>query len=202
MENWKPVVGYEGLYEVSDLGRVRSIEQRRVIMRNGYPVNMRYPATILKPQKLRHGYVGVWLYGKDTVAGKTGKQFSVHRLVAKAFCENPNGYNEVNHKNEVKWDNRAENLEWCTHKENTNYGTAQARRVEKQSYMVDQLDLNGNYIATYPSMCEAARATGVTYSNINNCLTGKYKQAKGFLWRRTPILPNIPTGISDAHLSA
>lgn len=191
MENWKPVVGYEGLYEVSDLGRVRSIRRITRVIRNGSEVLFPTGGKTLKPQKANHGYKAVWLYGKGGTCKKNGKSFLIHRLVAMAFCPNPNNYNEVNHKNEIKWDNRAENLEWCTHKENTNYGTAQARRVEKQSYMVDQFDLNGNYIATYKSMCEAARITGVTYSNINNCLTGKYRQAKGFLWRRTHTLPMI-----------
>lgn len=187
MEHWKPITGYEGFYEVSNLGNVRSVPRKILVKRGEISFFMPSGGKVLKPQKTTHGYVCVWLYGKEWTGNRQGKLYSIHRLVAKEFCDNPNGYNEVNHKNEIKWDNRAENLEWCTHKENTNYGTAQERRAAKRSYVVDQFDLNGKYIATYKSMCEAARQTGVTYSNINNCLTGKYKQAKGFIWKRTPL---------------
>lgn len=171
MEIWKDVVGYEGLYEVSNLGNVRNAVSGKV----------------LKPQKLRHGYVGVWLYGNGGIAGRNGKQFSVHRIVAKAFCENPNNYAEVNHKNEVKCDNRAENLEWCTHKENSAYGTRGKRIGEKntngkRSTQIDQLDMFGNFIRTFPSWHEAERC-GYRSGNIYKAMNGDRTHAYGYKWR-------------------
>lgn len=188
MELWKPIVGFEDLYEVSDMGRVRSKPFTKTIYRNGYPIRMPYGGRVLKPQPTRTGYMVVWLYnGEAKLKGRNGKTFQVHRLVANAFVPNTRNLPEVNHLNEDKSDNRAENLEWCTHKENTNYGTAQERRAEKQSYKVDQFDLNGKYVGTHKSMCEASRNTGVPYSNINYCVSGKFKQAGGYIWRRAAV---------------
>lgn len=169
MENWKPVFGYEKYYSVSDLGRVRS-EKRGIILR---------------PQKRRHGYLSVWLYGDDS---KT--QVSVHRLVAMAFCENPNDLPEVNHKNEDKTDNRAENLEWVTHRENSVYGTCKKRSAAKQvnhpakSRAISQFTMDGKLVKTYPSLAEARRA-GFSAGNICKCAQGKssYSHAYGFIWR-------------------
>lgn len=189
MELWKPVVGYEGLYEVSDLGRVRSIRRMIPVVRNGIMYETPIGGNILKPQKLSHGYVGVWLYGKDCIAGKNGKPFSVHRIVARAFCENPNGYDEVNHKNEIKWDNRAKNLEWCTHIENSQYGTRGERIGKKlkngvRSREVYQYTPEGVFVAKYPSMAEAQRSTGYRKGNIWKQMTGKYETAYGYIWKR------------------
>ena len=127
--------------------------------------------------------MSVWLYD-----GHSRKQFSIHRLVARSFIDNPNGYKEVNHIDECKQNNSAENLEWCDRKYNTNYGTAQKRRSEKitngpKAKAIDQLDLNGNYINTFPSMAEIKRTFGFDQSNIFNAIHGKYTQAYGFKWR-------------------
>lgn len=170
MEIWKDVVGYEGTYKVSNLGRVRGMYGK-----------------ILRPLVRRHGYLSVFLYGKGNNARKY-KQFSIHRLVAEAFVENPNGYAEVNHLDEDKTNNRADNLEWCDHKYNTNYGTAQKRRAEKRrngpkSRPVDQLDMDGNYIQTFPSMAEAKRLYGFAQSNIFYAINGRYAHAYGYKWR-------------------
>ena len=123
-EDWKDVVGFEGKYEVSNLGRIRSLPHETLIVRNfGTPYYLSKLGRIINPQPRRHGYLSVWLYGNGGNNGRTGKQYSVHRIVAEAFCPNPNGCEEVNHINEDKSDNRACNLEWCTHKENSNHGT-------------------------------------------------------------------------------
>ena len=170
MEVWKDVVGYEGVYMVSNLGRVRGMYGK-----------------ILRPLARQHGYLSVFLYGKGNNARKY-KQFSIHRLVAEAFIENPNGYAEVNHLDEDKTNNRADNLEWCGHKYNTNFGTAIARRSEKTRYNkhstpIDQLDLRGNYISTYPSMAEIKRSLGYEQSAICLAAQGKSSQAYGYKWR-------------------
>lgn len=118
-EKWKPVIGYEGIYEVSSLGRVKSLG--RMILGNG---GTRYwhKEGIMVPQKTYKGYTRVIL-SHDGEWHTT----QVHRIVAMAFIPNPNGYPEINHKNEVKDDNRACNLEWCTTMYNNHYGT----RIER-----------------------------------------------------------------------
>ena len=104
---WKQVVGYEGLYEVSDTGEVKSLHRN----------------IILKPQANRYGYLMVTLSKNGVTKGVT-----IHGLVAKAFIDNPQGFPEVNHKDEDKTNNCVSNLEWCTHRENLRHGTA-ARRI-------------------------------------------------------------------------
>lgn len=111
IEKWKPIDGYEGLYEVSNLGRVKSLNYDHTGKER-----------IMKPNKLKKGYLQVQLW-RD---GKY-KMFLVHRLVATAFIPNPNNYPYINHKNETPLNNCAENLEWCDCKYNNNYGT----RMEK-----------------------------------------------------------------------
>lgn len=118
-EIWKPIKGYEGLYEVSNYGRVRSIGHY-VTFSNG--VVRYYSSTVLKPREVSGGYYDVILY-KD----KIGSHNRIHRLVAEQFIENPECLRDVNHKNENKKDNRAENLEWVTHSDNMLYGTRTQR---------------------------------------------------------------------------
>ena len=186
MELWKPIKGYEGLYEVSNLGRVRSLTRDIRIRRGKSEYVYTKNGNIVEPQERQHGYLGVCLYGHG---GKNGRftQKSVHRLVAEAFVENPNGYEEVNHKNENKKDNRVENLEWCTHRQNTLYGTAISRRTEKaingaKSKPIDQYTLSGEYVRTFPSMAEASRH-GFDASNIHSAIHGKYTHAYGYKWQ-------------------
>jgi hypothetical protein len=94
----------------------------------------------------------------------------------------------VNHKDENKQNNVLENLEWCSHLHNTHYGTAIQRRAAKQrngkkAKAVEQLDMNGNYIRTFPSMAEAKRQMGYEQSAICYAIKGKYSQAYGYKWR-------------------
>lgn len=121
IEEWKPVVGYEGLYEVSSLGRVRSLDR---YVKNNYSYWLR-KGKVLSPEKNKDGYLLVSLCCN-------GKRYlrTVHRLVAEAFIPNPDNLPEVNHINEDKSNNRVENLEWCTRKYNINFGTARIRRRE------------------------------------------------------------------------
>lgn len=182
MELWKDIKGYEGLYQVSNEGNVRSVDRIVQVERNGSQFEQCRKGRIIRQLARRHGYLAVFLY-------KDGEriQVSVHRLVAEAFCEKKQGATEVNHKNEIKTDNRAENLEWVTHKENTNYGTAQQRRSEKtrnneRSTPIRQKTLDGEVVKEYPSIAEAFRQTGCGKGNIHKCLKGTYSHAYGYKW--------------------
>lgn len=186
MEIWKPVVGYEGLYEVSNLGRVRSVSRIVHTKRGNDEYDYHVKGKVVEPQERRHGYLAVFLYGKESKNGRF-TQKSVHRLVAEAFIPNPNGYSEVNHRDENKQNNVLENLEWCDHKQNCHHGTAIKRRVAKQvngkkSKPVDQLDMNGRYIKTFPSMQEASR-NGYAAANVYRAIHGQYSHAYGYKWR-------------------
>ena len=173
METWKDIEGFNGLYQVSDLGRVYS----------------KWSNKVLKQLPRRHGYLSVWLYGNgEGISGRNGKAYSVHRLVAEAFCKKREGASEINHRNEDKTDNRAENLEWVTHKENSNYGTRNARLSAKglngkQSKKTYQYTLNWELVNEYPSVHEASRANGFGLGNICKSIANPtVKTAYGYRW--------------------
>ena len=179
-EKWKDVPYYEGYYMVSNYGRVKSVE--RVL----FNVRRRvYHSQILK-QTIKLGYMSVTL-NKE----KKFKSFSVHRLVGMAFIPNPDNLECINHKNEIKTDNRVENLEWCTKQYNSNYGTSRQRASlalrnnQRVSYPVLQYDIHGKFINEYPSMGEAKRQTGVLVPNIKACFAEGIKRqytAGGYIW--------------------
>ena len=125
MEEWRKIEGYPN-YEVSDIGNVRSLD--REVIRKGNKTMLK--GQILKP-RLRNGYPSVTLYNGNRTEHRS---FSVHRLVAEAFIDNPDGLPYINHKDEVKTNNNKDNLEWCTAKYNSNYGTSIKRRVEHQDW--------------------------------------------------------------------
>ena len=116
MEEWRDIKGYEGKYQVSNLGRVKSLKNCKG--------NCREKILKLRPNKNGYIRIELYIYGKN-------KKFPVHRLVAAAFIPNPDNYKEVNHKDEDKTNNRVDNLEWCTRKYNANYGTMDKRISEK-----------------------------------------------------------------------
>ena len=174
MENWQPVKGYDGIYEVSDKGRVRSL-------------NYNHTGTdrILKPRKNGDGYLQVGLWKDGHV-----KTVRIHRLVAEAFIQNPNNLETVNHKDEVKTNNTVSNLEWMSKKDNNNYGSRTIRASKantnnpKRSKQVQMFDKStGELLASFPSTHEAERVTGIYQGNICSCCKGKYKSAGGYVWR-------------------
>lgn len=118
-EIWRPIVGYEGLYEVSSYGRVRSLDR---YVKCDYERYRLHKGKVLSPAKDRYGYLSVVL----SCNGKH-KTITVHRIVAQAFIPNPDNLPEINHRDEDKINNRVDNLEWCTAKYNMNYGTRNIR---------------------------------------------------------------------------
>ena len=162
-EIWKDIDGYESIYEISNLGRVRFLKFKKIrILRNEKDVN---------------GYLRVTLR-KDGIK----KRYKVHRLVAQAFIPNPNNLPQVNHKDEDKTNNRVENLEWCDAKYNMNYGTARKRMVEKIQKVVIQIDKNTNVIVNiFPSAKEAKIQTGICH--ISSCCRNERKTAGGYKWK-------------------
>lgn len=123
MEEWKSIPGYEGLYEISSYGRVKSLDRYVKVKSKSYRLQK---GKMLSPIKNKYGYLQVFL----CCNGKY-KIISVHRLVAIAFLPNPDNLPIINHKNEDKSDNRVENLEWCNHKYNSNYNGVLKKRSQR-----------------------------------------------------------------------
>ena len=174
-EIWKDIFGYEGLYQVSDQGRVKSLERK---VRHGRGIDLTIKERILKPGTDRGGYLRVGLCD-----GGKQKTFKVHRLVCEAFHENPDNKPQVNHLNEIKTDNRACNLEWSTAKENCNHGTHNERIAKTRSKPVGQFTLDGKLLKTWTSAMEAGKQIGFNYSHVSEVANGKRKTAYGFIWK-------------------
>lgn len=169
-EVWRDIEGYNGKYIVSNLGNVRSVAYRtqhklltKIISYKGY-------LRVRLPDGLKY----------------------IHRLVAQAFIENPDNLPQINHKNENKTDNRVSNLEWCSSLYNIRYGTGIERRSYKRTLLrngtssipIIQFDLQGNYIAEYPSAREAARQLSLkSSSNITKCCKNQRESACNFKWK-------------------
>ena len=183
MAEWRDVVGYEGLYSVNDMGDIFSHITNKILKHSITPT----------------GYHTVELFRRD---GSKSKRLLIHRLVATAFLPNPNNCPQINHLDENKSNNAVSNLEWCTAKQNMNYGEmakirhtlidyGNQKRKEiarkngrRVSRPVDQFDTNGNYISSFDSIRDAERAFGVSNSHIAECCKGKrYKTVYGFIWK-------------------
>ena len=180
-EIWYDVKGYEGWYQVSNMGRVKSLER---VDRLGRRVNEK----ILSPGKHVNGYLFVHLW-----KGGERKMYDVHRLVLMTFnpCDNMKSL-QVNHINEFKDDNRLENLEWCTALYNLTYNDRHKRVGEKntngkKSIPVVQLTLEEKFVKAYKSSHDAQRLGGFTQQSVNACCKNKFNREgnniyKGFKW--------------------
>lgn len=180
VEIWKDIIDYEGLYQVSNMGRVKGLNR---VVDNGKGVKMYLNERLLKFSKSNNGYLGVVLCKNGKV-----RRFLVHRLVASAFVDNPCNKPQVNHLNEVKDDNRAINLNWMTRKENINYGSGRKRLSKivtnnpKTSKAVIATCLSTGKEIRFPSMNEIKRQ-GFNRRNVWSVLKGRKKSSKGYTWR-------------------
>lgn len=175
-EQWLPIEGYKGLYEVSNFGEVKSLE--RFDSRGRH-----LKEKLLSPVKIKNGYLYV-------VLSKNGikKPFTIHRLVYSAFVgEIPEGL-QCNHIDENKENNRVENLNLMTSKQNNNWGTHNSRSAAARSKPVEAIDkITGRIVYTFPSIAEAERQ-GFCQGNISQCCRNCFKRQgnniyKGFIWR-------------------
>lgn len=164
VEIWRDIKDYEGLYQVSNLGRVRNSRTGK----------------LLKPYTNNNGYLIVQLCKNCKY-----KRLLIHRLVAQAFIDNPDNLPQVNHKDEDKLNNCVDNLEWCSISYNQNYGTSSERKKERLGKKVQQYTKEMVFVAEYPSIKEAARQTGLDEWNIGSCCKGKYgcKTVGGYIWK-------------------
>lgn len=208
MEIWKDIKGFEGLYQVSNLGRVKSLE-RIITRKNG--ITLPIKEKILQYGIDRKGYYFVGLYKN----GK-GENKSIARLVAEAFISNPDNKPEVNHINTIRTDNRIENLEWCTHKENCNnpltkehQKIAQTGRIHSEetkkkisknnkgrkcywegkisnehpnSKPIIQFSLNGDLIRKWECFKDVERELGIHHSNILKVINGSRNKTGNSKW--------------------
>ena len=167
-EIWKDVAEYEGFYQVSNKGNVRSVARKDS---RGH----RCGGRILKPKYDRYGYLHVALYKNGKSKAKT-----VHRLVAEVFLPNPENSPQVNHMDEVKDNNELSNLEWCTHKYNMNYGTQIERAAQARSKKVKAVNIKTGEVVTFKSTVEAERK-GYSNGNVSSACKGAYKASNGKL---------------------
>lgn len=177
-EEWRPVKDYEGRYEVSNLGRVRSLDHKAERIINGVHNDIDVKGRLLTPRIIRKGYLRVCLSKHD---------YLVHRLVANAFVPNPDNLPQVNHIDEDKTNNRADNLEWVTNKENSDHGTRNERIATANAMSVVMMDKDGNDLRRFDSINDAARWLGGMHfvSAISRVCRGikPHIIAGGYRWR-------------------
>ena len=214
MENeiWRPVVGYEGWYEVSSFGNLRSVDRAGVDV---FGVARRYKGRMISSDSLSYGY-------PVAILMKNGKRKTVriHRIVAEAFIPNPDNKPFIDHIDTNRRNARVENLRWVDRAENANnpnsiknysrsatkefgsgWKTINTRNANKSCHSevpVCQYSLDGIFIRRYRSIAEAGEVTGIAKGNIDRAHKGVFKQAGGFLWAKEgeqpiPYVPNTPT---------
>lgn len=167
MENeiWKDIEGYEGIFEISSFGRIKSKTRNGTV------------GGILKGTYNHLGYHR-YLLSKDGVK----KSLFAHRIVASAFIPNPNKLPYINHKDENPSNNHVDNLEWCDPKYNTNYGNGIQRRSKSRYKKIYQYDKDGKLVKVWNSGTEIAEKTGYSHGRISEAANGNRKTAYGYQW--------------------
>lgn len=176
-EIWKDITEYEGYYQVSNLGNVKSLT-RYIKRKSNYTGDMILKGKMLSQNKLDSGYRMVHL-SKNGVT----KPYLVHRLVAQAFIPNPKGLPIINHKDENKSNNCLSNLEWCDTLYNINYGTVNERISANKSTPVIQYSLDGSVVRTYRNARVAGKENNISINLIYRCCYKKCCSYKGYVWR-------------------
>lgn len=188
-ETWKPVVGYEGLYEISSIGRVKSLPK----LTNQYGAMS--DTRLLTPSTIKFGKGGIYRQVTLSKDGDRGKRFLVHRLVAMAFIPNPENKRTVNHKDGVGINNHVSNLEWATDSENNQHAydvlgrksvsgsQGKFNQDHHRSKEVYQFNTDGELITIWPSTMEIQRSLGIGNTSISKACRGEYKQVGGYIWK-------------------
>ncbi len=174
-EVWKDIPGYEGLYCVSNIGRIMSLD-----------FNHTKVPKIRILRKDRAGYIVVNLHKNNRV-----KTLKVHRIVAISFIPNPLGLPHINHKDEDKSNNCVDNLEWCDTSYNNCYGSRIRRALDtkkkngscKAERAVVKIDRNGTILEEFQSISDAARKIGVKRESVRDCVLGRQKTCVGYIWK-------------------
>jgi hypothetical protein len=189
-EIWKDINGYEGMYQISNLGRVKSLA-RIVERQNNHDL-------FVRERILTNGtYLNGYKYARLHRGGQTKNEL-IHRLVASAFIENKENLPFVNHKDETKDNNVINNLEWCTREYNMNYGTCRARIKKNVDLIkrgnaikkpIKQLDADGNIIKNWDSSFDAeTHFAGKFTGNISKCLRGRQEKSYGYKWQYAEVM--------------
>ena len=185
-EIWKDIEGYEGLYQISSLGNVKSLNYRN----QGFAKN-------IVPKINNSGRLWVELYKNSAK-----KQYLIHRLVGIAFIPNPENLPQINHKDEDPRNNSVENLEWCTGRYNVEYTMrmhpekypdfngieldrpcATRKRVNTTGLAINQFTMDGKFVKQWPNSVTIKHKTGWSDWSISECCRGKRKTAHGFRWQ-------------------
>ena len=178
MEIWKDIPNYEGLYQASNLGRIKSLKRKA---KKEYNNNRIVPERIMNGSKNEDGYLKVHFKNKEK---NINKVLFIHRLVAETFIPNPKKLPQVNHKDGNKLNNNIDNLEWCSNLYNQQHAWKNKLHTPTihKGISIKQYDLKGNFIKEYPSISSASKETKINISNIYYVLNKKRNMAGGYKW--------------------